>query len=482
MLTRTVRISLCCLLGVATPGLAGGGVLDIGSRRELFVDRYLVDRLEGASLRLHHPRREGTALKFDRPWEGEFSAYITVLKDGGLWRMYYRGLAKAGRDGSAAEVTCYAESKDGVAWTKPDLGLFEVAGTRKNNVVLAGMPPLTHNFAPFIDTRPGVAKSGRYKALGGVGRGGLTALVSADGLRWKKLRDKAVITKGAFDSQNVAFWSAAEGCYVCYFRTWKRVGKTGFRWISRTTSKDFVNWSAPVEMTFGAAPPEHLYTNATQPYFRAPHIYIALPKRFFPGKVALRPDEAAKLVKHKGYRVASSDSVFMTTRGGSTYDRTFMEAFIRPGPSGRDWICRDNAPAWGVLPAGPRTMFLYRLSHYAQPTSHVTRYSLRLDGFVSVHAPFGGGQLITRPLKFAGRQLEINFATSAAGGIRVEIQDAGSKPIPGYRLEDCPAFIGDRIGHVVSWKKGTDVSALAGRAVRLRFELKDADLYSIRFR
>src|SRR5206468_4283604 len=200
--------------------------------------------------------------------------------------------------------------------------------------------------------------------------------------------------------------------YLCYFRTWKKVGE-GFRWISRTTSKDFLHWTEPVEMEFGDTSPEHLYTNGTHPYFRAPHIYIALAKRFFPTKAALPPEQSKHLVSNASYRIASSDSIFMTTRGGSHYDRTFMEAFIRPGPDPEDWVARDNTPALGVVPANARQMFIYRMSHYAQPTSHMARYSLRTDGFVSVSAPYRGGELITKAFTFSGSKLEINFVTSA---------------------------------------------------------------------
>jgi hypothetical protein len=309
----------------------------------------------------------------------------------------------------------------------------------------------------------------------------LHAFKSGDGIHWSPLQSEAVFTKGEFDSQNVAFWSAAEGQYLCYFRTFKTVGNESFRWISRTTSQDFAHWTEPVEMECGDTPLEHLYTNGTHPYYRAPQIYIALAKRFFPTKAALTAEQAKALVNNPDYRAASSDSVFMTTRGGKQYDRTFMEALIRPGPSLEDWVSRDNTPALGVVPANARQMFIYRMSHYAQPSSHMARYSLRTDGFVSVAAPYRGGELITKRFTFSGSKLEINFVTSAAGSMRVEIQSSDGKPIPGYALADCPEIIGDEIDRVISWAAGGDVSKLAGKSVRLRFGLKDADLYSLRF-
>lgn len=152
-----------------------------------------------------------------------------------------------------------------------------------------------------------------------------------------------------------------------------------------------------------------------------------------------------------------------------------------PGASAEDWVARDNTPALGVVPANAREMFIYRMSHYAQPTAHMARYSLRTDGFVSVNAPYRGGELITKSFTFTGNKLEINFVTSAAGSVRVEIQDENSKPVPGYALADCPEMIGDEIERVVAWSGGAAVSKLAGRVVRLRFAMKDADLYSLKF-
>ena len=458
-----------------------GEIIELGSRRELFVDHFLIAQMDGLELKLHEPQRAGIAVRFDRPWEGEFSGYTTVIKDNGLYRMYYRGLPSAGRDGSEDEVVCYAESKDGIAWIKPNLGLFEIRGTLENNVILTNRP-FAHNFSPFLDECPGASATEKvkYKAVAGLSTTGLHAFKSGDGIHWSPFRAEAVFTNGMFDSQNVAFWSAAEQQYLCYFRTFKTVGSEGFRWISRTTSKDFVHWTDPVEMACGDTP-EHLYTNGTHPYYRAPHIYIALAKRFFPTKAALSAEQAKGLVNNPGYRVASSDSVLMTTRGGNHYDRTFMEAFIRPGPSPEDWVSRDNTPALGVVPANAREMFIYRMSHYAQPSSHMARYSLRTDGFVSVSAPYRGGELITKLFTFSGSKLEINFVTSAAGGVRVEIQDSDGKALPGYSLPDCPEIIGDEIDRVISWSAGSDVGKLAGKSIRLRFALKDADLYSLRF-
>jgi hypothetical protein len=200
-----------------------------------------------------------------------------------------------------------------------------------------------------------------------------------------------------------------------------------------------------------------------------------------PGRQVLTDAEAAAIQVHPSYFKDTSDAVLITTRGGGIYDRTFLEALVRPGIGARNWVSRTNYPALGVVQTSPTEMSLYVQHDYGQPTAHLERYSLRLDGFASVNAGYEGGELITRPLKFAGKRLLLNFATSAAGAVRVEVQDADGKPLPGYALDDAPELIGNEIERAYRWKSGDDLSSLAGKPVRLRFVLKDADLYSLRF-
>jgi hypothetical protein len=480
LIAAIIAASLC-----AVPRLPAQPI-DIGNRLELFVDRHIIDKLDGLEVRLHRPRRAGAALRLDRPWEGQLSGYFTVIHDEGRYKMYYRGrpLTRA-RDAEpeAKEVTCYAESTDGKTWFRPTIGLFEIDKSRRNNVIMADAGPTTHNFAPFIDTRPGVPESQRYKAVGGTRRTGLIAFVSADGIRWKKLREEPIITEGAFDSQNNIFWSEHEQRYVCFFRTFKN----GVRWITRTTSKDFLHWEPPTDMSFGDAPHEHLYTNQTEPYFRAPHIYIGTAARFMKGRWALTPELEKKMdlddpdnYPQLGGNI--SDAVLLSSRGGTSYQRTFLESLVRAGAELQDWVARSNYPARGVVPTGKREMSFYVQRHYGQPSTYIERLALRTDGFASLHAPYRGGEMLTKPLRFTGKDLVINYETSAAGGIRIEVQDESGKPLPGFALDDCRELIGDQIERVVTWRDGTDLSKLAGRTVRLRIVMKDADLYSLRFR
>lgn len=454
-------------------------VIKLETRRELFVDNYLIDKMDNAHLVLHNPQDEGVAIKFDHPWEGLFAGYCTIIQDGSKYMAYYRGMPAIGHT-KDNEITCIALSDNGIDWTKPELGLFEIRGSKKNNVILAHHRAC-HNLSPFLDKNPNVKKSERFKALGGTGSPGLIAFTSPDGIHWNEVQKDPVFTKGAFDSQNVSFWSTTENKYVCYFR----IFKNGFRRISRTTSDDFIHWAEPVLMEYkhrgGKSPIEHLYTNQTHPYFRAPHLYVATAARFMPGRQVLTDEQAKAINVNPGYFKDTSDAVFMTTRGGNFYDRTFLSSFVRPGIGAKNWVSRTNYPALNVVQTGPTEMSVYVNQDYAQPTAHLRRYSMRLDGFASVQAPYAGGELLTKPIQFSGNQLKINFSTSAAGGIRVEIQDAAGKPIPGFTLADSQEQIGNEIERVVSWKSGSDLSKLAGKPVRLRFVIKDADLFAIQF-
>ncbi len=472
---------LLMILVVFCPYLSmGQKVVDLKNRREIFVDDYLIDKLDGVRIQMHMPHDEGPAFYFDKPWEGRYCIYSTVIHDGNLFRAYYRGYNGAQ---SGPEVTGYAESEDGIHWVKPNLGLYQVNGSSDNNVVLANAPRINHNFTPFLDTNPSAAPNQRYKAIGGTANGGLFAYVSPDGINWQRLQQTTVFTKGLFDSQNVAFWSESEQCYLCYFRTWTgQKIDVGFRTVARTTSTDFINWTDPVVMTFGDTLIENLYTNQTAPYFRAPHIYLAIGGRLMIGRRAITGEQGKEININPSEFRDCSDAFLMSSRGGNVYDRTFMESFIRPGIGAENWVTRTNFPALNVVQTGPAEMSVYVNHNYGQTTSHLRRYSLRLDGFTSIAAPYQGGEVITKIFTFSGSELEINYSTSAPGEIRFEFHDENGKPIPGFTLEDAQTIIGNEIARIVQWKNDKNLKELIGKKVRLRIVMKDANLYSIRFK
>ena len=486
------------------PAVAAEPPLAIGDRRELFVDGRLVESLRNARRELHHPVPRELAITHDAAWEGAGSGYHSVFRDGELYRMYYRG-TKLGVDGgklrTGPEVYCYAESRDGVTFTKPDLQLFEHNGSKQNNIIWTGVG--THNFAPFLDSRPGCPPESRFKALGGqASEGGLFAFQSADGVRWSLMRPEPVVTEGAFDSQNLAFWDSVAGVYRAYFRTFTggiTTGKvwkpSGFRAIRTATSRDFLRWENEADLVYDDSPAEHLYTNQIAPYFRAPHLLIGFPTRYVERgwSDSMRalpelPQREARAKAHLRYGTALTEGLVMASRDGVRFER-WNEAFLRPGSERPDtWLYGQQYIAWHAvetrssLPGAAPEMSLYAAEgSWHGDSNAMRRYTLRLDGFVSVTAPLSGGELVTKPFVFRGERLRLNFASSAAGDLRVELQDEAGQPLPGFQLDDCPPVFGDSLDRIVTWTQGADVGKLAGRVVRLRFAIRDADLYAFQF-
>lgn len=495
------------------PSAQSAEPLRIGSRLELFVDDFLIERMNGAELVLHHPERREIVMVTDKPWEGNACHYRTVFRDGDVFRMFYGAQhydLKARPMRVRPGVLCYAESDDGIHWRRPDLNLVSFEGSMRNNIVLdsRSVPAIpgfdAQRTVIFKDANPRATKDARYKAIAG-GKDGLYALSSPDGFHWSLLNPGPVITQGAFDSQNLAFWDAEQQMYRAYIRDFRNPQTGGRRStgdkgatqrnIATATSRDFVHWSQPQWLRYPGATEEQLYTNQVAPYYRAAHILVGFPMRYtdrgwsepmrrLPGLA----DREARSAVSPRYGTVVTDALFMSSRDGLTFHR-WPDAFLRPGPYEDNWVYGDNSIAWGVVetpptePGGPKELSLYSVEHYWQgAATHIRRHTLRIDGFVSIHASARGGEFVTRPLVLEAGELLINFSTSAAGSIQIEVQDLERKPIPGFALADSPVIFGDTIEYAVPWKDTSDVSRLIGQTVRLRFVLKDADIYSMRVR
>lgn len=457
MLTACFHVLFFTLVAAAEP-------LQIASRLELFVDDYVIDEIAGdARLHLHRPHPQEVVLTTDKPWEGNTSAYYSIFQDGDIYRMYYRGshFDEHTKQATHREVTCYAESTDGLHWIKPNLGLYDFNGSKENNIVWDGIG--THCFTVFKDKNPHCSTDARYKALSrGHPRGkkGLYAFKSPDGIRWSLIESEPVITDGAFDSQNLAFWDSHTNQYREYHRTFV----DGVRAIMTGTSQDFVHWTDPVLLDYGNVPNQHLYTNAVQSYDHAPQILIGFPTRYL-------PDE--------GQRV---EPTLMASRDGVHFKRWLDAIIPEEAPEDRGGN-RSNYMTWGLLelPTKPNELSVYASeAYYTGPDSRLRRFTYRRDGFVSFRASAEGGTLVTRPVIFSGNHLRLNFATKQTGIVRAELQDTNGKPFKGFTLADCQSMSGDSIETAASWKND-DVSRLAGKVVRVKFEVKNADLYSFRF-
>jgi len=470
-------------------------ILSIGDRRELFVDDVLIESTRGdAALQLHQPERRDVVLRTANAWGGGRGGYASVFRDHDRVRMYYYTRTGHGY------VLCYAESEDGIDWRKPELGLCAHEGAVTNNIVadaarLAAVKGCPAHTAVFKDANPACPAHERYKlvCLGRKPVRGLYLFGAAEGRRFDLLSPEPVVTKGEFDSQNVVFWDSVRNVYREYHRARNLHGRD----IMTAASPDARRFPQPQWLHYAGAPPDELYTNAVQPYYRAPHILMGFPMRYadrqwsMPTAVEL-PDAAERLDRarqKRRYGTAVTDTVFMTSRDGLRFHR-WPDAFVRPGPNRHGtWVYGAGKTIWGMLEtasplpgAPPEISFYVTEGSWHDEETAFRRYALRLDGFVSVQASAAGGELITRPVVFDGGRLTLNLATSAAGSVRVELQDAEGSAIPGYALEDCPDLFGDSPDFTVRWVgRGGDLRGLAGRPVRLRFRLREADVYSFRF-
>lgn len=517
---------LACLAAAAVPAAAArpDEPLAIGSRLEPLADPALLAESSGrAALRMHHPVPREVALVHDVPWEG-CCGFYSVFQDGDRYRMYYNAgqLGVTPSVGGKAKliespfVHCYAESADGIHWKRPSLGLREFRGSTDNNIILApgdwddyllrpeevtlglhgkpDAPPEARYLGSYVCyARDGKWVDGKYKNA----TAGLGICTSADGIHWKPLVEGPVLidgpSDGKWDSQNQVFWDAARGTYRAY---WRGDRPNGIRTIRTATSPDLVTWSGHRYLDYGEAPVEQMYTNVVMPWPEAPQVLLGMPTRYVEraagSSLDALPDAAARRFRGRAeerFATAITEAVFMTSTDGFRFTR-WPEGFLRPGPErpgswqyGQQFIARGIVVTKSDLPGADDEYSLYASEdHWSPAASRLRRYTIRRDGFVSLHAPMEGGGAVTRPLRFSGRHLAVNFATSAAGGMRIGLEDAAGRPIPGFSLEECDEVFGDSTARLVRWQGGDDIGRFAGTPVRLRIELRDADLFTIRFR
>jgi len=454
--------------------------INIGTCRELFVDDYLLDTLEDAHLQLHHPERREVAFFCDAPWEDNVAGFNSLVQEEGSVRMYYRAsIPDWGNE--AGQAIALAESTDGgLHFERPNFGLVEFGGNKHNNLLQIGGPP---RIPPaFRDTNPNCSLDARYKGLSSAWRK-LYAMASPDGLRWHPLRQQPLQIDGTFDTVNTAFWDSRAGYYRSFTRYIENLDMnsteqdllgpkpTVVRAIQSSTSQDFIHWTPVVHHQYADdAANTQLYTNATIPCPGAEHIYLAFPNRYVQDRIP----------NHDHPYPGVNDSLFMASRDCVHWTR-YLEAWVKPGLDPLNWTDRNNYPTWGIVQTSATEWSLYISEHYRHPTAcpRLRRLSVRPYGFVSLHADYAGGQCVTKPLVFSGRELHLNCATSAAGFVKVEIQDEKGAPLNGFSLGDADLFFGDDIDVPMTWRGSADLSSLVGQPVRFRFVLRDADIFAL---
>ena len=498
---RKVRVLLlagilacACSLTGATPDR---GAVDIGGHKQVLWDDSLLDSHDGVTFEAGIAVRTGEVdMVADKPWEAWMTGiYGTVIHDGGLFRMWY-----SARVSISEEYVAYAESKDGIHWQKPELGLMDFRGSKANNLLT---PPTFRPHGVSVWRDPAAPPGARYKLLfaqypvkGGTPKAFLTQAVSADGLRFqftgRSILDARQGEKGvAFDTHNVCFWDESPGQYVLYTRV--RPGRS----IGRAVSADPMNFPLPQKVLEPETVEDaDFYNPGVFRYAEADRAYVALVPVFFHPMNKARPAGGRAMIKFqyagKPMEVPPPDSVdvhLFTSRDGIGWTRQGEHRPVMAlGPEGA-FDSRQIYPFVGYVTVGDE-IWIYYLGFNAthsqvlpeKKQGTVSRMVFRRDGFMSASAGHPGASIVTKPLKFSGSRLELNVDCSAGGHLDLEILDAQDKPLPGFTAADHDRVYYNHLHKRVTFGGHEDLSTLAGKTIRLRFIMRDCKLYAFQFR
>ena len=463
--------------------------MDIGSRREVFFDDTMLDSERTTTVfRLHEPVQRECVLVNDEPWHaGGAVPYHQVLMDGDVYRMYSRC------DSVGLGSVSYAESRDGIHWEKPALGIAEFNGSKENNLLFGNAA--FDGFRVFIDENPACPPEERYKALADCGQPArLYLYCGPDGIHFRPMGE--VKMKGIFDSVNTMLWNPETGTYQAFIRAYHPAGDPSnpvwtrdIRFAESETLFPKGGWHEPKPIFYSDMTDWHMYINSVMKYHRAPHVYIGFPSRYVQRQQwtdnydELCGAEARRerfVTKDPRTALAVSDTLFMTSRDGRAWTR-YPEAFLRPGPEHpTNWVYGSVYFSNGLVetpsshPGCDRELSFYCVENrWFDRPPEVYRYSIRMDGFVSQFAPYPEASLVTRPFRFAGNELFLNFSTSAYGHLRVTLADTD-----GNRTTSADLF-GDSTDRHVRFDR--PLSDFAGKEVTMTCHMCDADLYSFRF-
>ncbi len=461
-----------------------GNVMHVGSKRQLLIDNLFFESVENVTLEVHPAVKTGEKnVESDRPWESATLNWFTVMEDprgtlgdGARYRMWYECYDLEGWPTSDDTSFCYAESRDGIQWTKPNLGLFEYQGSTDTNILFRMIGPegahsRVHGACVFKD--PGAPQPERYK---GVSQGMFSALgtpphriagmFSPDGLRWERYADP--ICDVFADSQYSAFWDNARQRYVVYGRTAGRG-----RAIGRSESGDFTHFDAlALVLTTDDNDPDDsdLYNPAALKYPYAANAYFMF--------VSLFQHEAQTLeirlaVSRDGVNWSwpERDKAFIPLGEPGAFDSGSL--YMGQG------LLRAGDKLWQYYGGSP---LLHDEDASENPKSRFySRVITRIDGYVSAEAGLQGGRFVTPPLSFTGNLLKLNVKVREGGNVRVGLLDEQGQAVQDRALDDCVPLTGDGVDVLVRWKTGGDVTSRAMKPTRLEVEMKEAGLYAFQF-
>lgn len=492
-------------------------IYNLGKNRMLCWDDFLIDESANTEIRQHKPIKKNVVLEGTKIWEGNALEYASLIKVNGKYRFYYR--ARGGHfeilpDGSWSDghgpQFCLAESTDGKTFTRTPLNKIEFRGIKHNNIYFNED---RDNFSVCYDENPDCPENERFKAftLGGGecypqddGPHGLFMFVSGDGINFES-RGRLPL-EGSFDSYNIMFWDNDTKTYHFYYRSEYRTDgeetvfgviekpREIFRTINHSTTKDFIHFEHHGEIDYGDGHfPVQFYTNQIEKYYRANDMYLGIATRYLDRvddnqnfkfmPLAETHELREKLFGRLG--TVLTDNILLTSRDTYRFNK-WEDAFMTPEiEADNNWFYGDCYTCYGIyetesdIEGAPNELSFICNEEAISKVRKFYRYTLRLDGFISWYAKFcggNGGEILTKPFTFCGSELEINFASSAFGDVIVTVCDEEGNELDGYKSY---RIFGDSVNRKVEFEK--NLKDLENKPIRLKFFLRDCDLYSFKF-
>ena len=461
----------------------------------LLIDPRVIESSRGARLALGEVAKsranplfceEGRAMP-PRPWEARLdNVYPSVIYDqqARLFKCWYKSFIideasnttalserpqRAYFGGEREEGLLYATSRDGLHWDKPRLGIIDFAGSRQNNIVMRRATHGLHAGGVLKDDiDPDPAR--RYKFIHRNPRlGRMAACFSADGLQWSQPQPWTQ-HDAVGDTHNNALWSPQLARYVCITRGWSDGEFRGLRTVLRSESRDFRHWTQPVQVLRGADAHDQIYS---MPIARYGDLYIGLPAIF-----------------HKGDENADNWDTVDTELAVSVDTREWRricagEALIPRGAGVYPHGEYDCGCIYAAAPfAHQGQIYIYYGGsnglHNNWREGSLNLATLPLDRFAGYRADKDSGAALIRtaPMRLEGRDLRLNAAVAAGGGIRAAVLNSAGEALAGMSLVDCESIGGDGAELPLRWR-GATIESLGAQPFRLLLELRAATAYAI---